>query len=207
MKTNLKTKLLILVLGSIILFSGCMSTLEVLDEMFLGTEQVASSKNGYAIGTYDTTYGKMELSQSGNMISGTYTGHTGSGTVEGTLDGNTLNGTWKDEDGSGRIAFVFTSDMRSFSGYWSYNTAVPNQERWDGNRVGAAPAQTTQPKPVAQPAAYTPAMRVVGTYDTTYGTMELSQSGSKISGTYSGYSGNWHCGRDAGCITLEVRER
>ncbi len=186
MKTTLKAKMAILVLGCIILSSGCMSTLEMLDEIFLETEQVASSKTGYAIGTYDTTYGMMELFQNGSMISGTYTGHTGTGTVEGLLDGNTLRGTWRDEDANGRIAFVFNPDMSKFSGYWSYNNLEPKAgsgDTWVGNRTGSAS------KMVASQPVQTP-LQVGGTYETGYGNMQLHQNGNKVSGTYKSYTGD-----------------
>ncbi len=194
MKTTLKAKMAILVLGCIILSSGCMSTLEMLDEIFLETEQVASSKTGYAIGTYDTTYGMMELFQSGSMISGTYTGHTGTGTVEGLLEGNTVRGTWKDESAAGRITFVFTPGMQTFSGYWSYGGVEPRQGlgsgeggAWEGTRTGT-PAKQSQA--IAQPVQSSQTPRLLGSYDTTYGKMELSQSGNRISGTYTGHTGS-----------------
>lgn len=166
----------------------------MLDEIFLETEQVASSKTGYAIGTYDTTYGMMELFQNGSMISGTYTGHTGTGTVEGLLEGNTVRGTWKDESAAGRITFVFTPGMQTFSGYWSYGGVEPRQGlgsgeggAWEGTRTGT-PAKQSQA--IAQPVQSSQTPRLLGSYDTTYGKMELSQSGNRISGTYTGHTGS-----------------
>lgn len=82
-------------------------------------------------GTWDSDWGPMELSQSGNQVTGTYE-HNG-GRITGTLSANTLSGTWSETptytapDDAGDFTFTLAADGKSFSGEW-----------WYGSRSGKA---------------------------------------------------------------------
>jgi hypothetical protein len=84
---------------------------------------------GSITGVYETSYGTMSLSQSGDGVSGSY--NSDNGKIFGTLAGNVLNGFWTEdgsaitcsslrggEDNWGTVTFDFTTT--GFSGSWDY---------------------------------------------------------------------------------------
>jgi hypothetical protein len=76
----------------------------------------------------------VTMKQTGSAVTGTY---TTVGRIEGTVDGRNLNGTWSNLCGAtkcgGRIAFVFSSDGRSFTGRWGFDDETPVW-KWTGSR-------------------------------------------------------------------------
>jgi hypothetical protein len=80
----------------------------------------------------------LVLAQSGTHVTGSYQQapgplHADPGTLSGELSGAQLRGTWRDSAGSsGPFQFVFSSDGRSFNGYWvSSSRSGP----WSGTRA------------------------------------------------------------------------
>ena len=72
----------------------------------------------------------MVLHQSGDAVTGTY--EHDMGRIEGTVSGNVLTGTWTQSSTSGTIQFQLADDCDSFDGSWRFSTSGG----WDGNWVG-----------------------------------------------------------------------
>jgi hypothetical protein len=99
-------------------------------------------------GTWTTTWTggvpdtKMALVQSGTTVTGTY--EYNEGRIIGIVQGDRLIGTWSEGSGgagsSGPIEYVFSSDGKSFGGWWGYTgedmTAIKKETpSWTGIRL------------------------------------------------------------------------
>jgi hypothetical protein len=73
---------------------------------------------------------EMQLSQTGNHVSGTY--NYKGGVVDGTSNGNILSGTWTQTSGDGVFHLSLSSDGKSFSGNWSASNG--SSGTWTGTR-------------------------------------------------------------------------
>ncbi|MGB3007210.1 MAG: hypothetical protein WBC06_11915 [Chitinophagaceae bacterium] len=88
-------------------------------------------------GTWQTKWGPMIITQSGNNITGTY-GHD-NGKVKGTITGNKLTGTWSEAPtylppkDAGEFEFTLSVDGKSFTGRWRYGNKGEWQIGWDGH--------------------------------------------------------------------------
>lgn len=116
-------------------------------------------------GNWSTNYGAMMLSQAGNNVTGTY--YAGDGKITGTLRGNKLTFTYRDRDDAGEGGFEFAADGKSFTGTWRAQSG--DNGEWTGSRPGSAAA----------------AISFTGNYTTTYGAMRLTQTGNRVTGSYS----------------------
>ena len=89
-------------------------------------------------GTWDTNWGTMVLSQSGNQVAGTYAYDTGQ--IVGTVSGNILTGIWSEEptysppDDAGDVVLTISSDGQTFSGQWRYDSSG-SWYGWSGTRI------------------------------------------------------------------------
>jgi hypothetical protein len=89
-------------------------------------------------GDWASTYGTVHLTCQGSTASGTY----GNGTLSGTANGNQLSGTFhlgrptaREFVEGGVFQFVSSADGHSFTGTWSYGTALsPTPNPWSGTR-------------------------------------------------------------------------
>ena len=91
-------------------------------------------------GEWDTNWGRMNLTQTGNTVTGTYVHQQG--TIFGTVLGNRLQGTWHQtgNNRSGYIDFIMSDDGMSFHGYWRWDDETArriwghtNWEVWEGS--------------------------------------------------------------------------
>ncbi len=95
-----------------------------------------------------TDCGEMTLSQSGNLVTGTYTHDNGG--IEGTVSGNTLTGRWSESpsyqepNDAGQFVFTMAPDCGSFTGTWGYGGC--DSERWSGPGPGAARPEPSPPR-------------------------------------------------------------
>ena len=92
---------------------------------------------GNFTGVWDTTWGEMRLTQSGNSVTGTY--EYSNGTIRGKVEGLTLKGTWAQDEGTaaestGGIEFNLSPSGNSWSGTWDCYSADGSGE-WTGTRV------------------------------------------------------------------------
>ncbi|MBK8998731.1 MAG: hypothetical protein IPM35_23665 [Myxococcales bacterium] len=110
-------------------------------------------------GKWDTTWGPLELTQSGTRVTGTYQYKSVQGSLTGTMDQNTLVIDWTEVGGagSGKGQFVMGADGRSFSGTWGTGASATSGGNWTGTRVGEAPVMATSPAPEAAPTGGAPA--------------------------------------------------
>ncbi|NJN96947.1 MAG: alpha/beta fold hydrolase [Anaerolineales bacterium] len=89
-------------------------------------------------GTWNTswdTFGSsgsaiMILTQSGNIVTGTYANSEISGTINGTSSGSSLTGIWTDNHNSGSFQFIMSANCRGFNG--TYLSATGGSGIWDG---------------------------------------------------------------------------
>jgi hypothetical protein len=135
-------------------------------------------------GTWSTTYGTMQLNQSGSSVTGTY--EANGGRLTGTVSGSLLRGTWAEmpsyapPDHAGDFEFELGPQGNSFIGRWRYGTSgAYSFTEWIGTRTGGATPGTSQPG-TSQPVTRS----WTGTWSTTMHTMRLSQSGSSVTGTF-----------------------
>jgi hypothetical protein len=86
-------------------------------------------------GTWSTSFGQMQLTQTGVTVSGTYTQDQGQ--ISGTASGHILSGTWTEAPSrqpptdAGALGFTLNSDLRSFSGYRRYGSSGESAP-WSG---------------------------------------------------------------------------
>jgi hypothetical protein len=113
----------------------------------LGSSSLRAGGFSWA-GTWKTSYGPMELRDSGSGIEGEYTTSCTEG--EGTIIGRytsptrlTVRGTWSQVDACnqrsnhGQVEFTLSTDRRAFSGKWSYgDTTDWESEGWNGTCEG-----------------------------------------------------------------------
>ena len=89
-------------------------------------------------GTWDTNWGTMVLSQSGNQVSGTYTWD--SGHIAGTVSGNVFIGTWSEApsysapNDAGEVQLTLSADGQTLSGQWRYDSSG-SWYGWTGTRI------------------------------------------------------------------------
>jgi hypothetical protein len=79
-------------------------------------------------GTWNTTFGSMTLTQTGNQVTGTYVDCSNpAATISGTVAGSVLDGTWTEpcHNAQGLIHFVLSADGSSFTGLWGLGSATP----------------------------------------------------------------------------------
>ncbi len=147
-------------------------------------------------GEWDTNWGKMVLTQSGNRVTGTYTHDQGR--IEGTIHGNTLTGTWSESpayappNDAGDIEFTMSDDGKSFSGKWRYGSEG-NWGTWEGGKritevlpAPVTPAPVT-PAPIAPAPASTLPPVVISPAVPTANDAEAFESGTRI--MWQNYSG------------------
>ena len=90
--------------------------------------------NGWS-GSWSTDFGGMQLTVSGNSVTGTYVSN--SGMLTGTISGNRLNGTWTElparqpPDNAGDFQFTLASGGGSFTGQWRYDS-TGDWQPWSG---------------------------------------------------------------------------
>ncbi|OQB13027.1 MAG: hypothetical protein BWY15_01991 [Firmicutes bacterium ADurb.Bin193] len=88
-------------------------------------------------GQWDSNWGNMVLTQSGNTVTGTYT-HD-SGRINAVVSGNKLTGTWSEapsyspDNDAGDIEFVMSADGTTFSGSWGYGSNLSGGS-WTGSK-------------------------------------------------------------------------
>jgi uncharacterized Zn-binding protein involved in type VI secretion len=119
---------------------GIFSLILTVMVLFSGFSYIYAAEYSWE-GSWDTTFGTMTLTQSGNRVTGTYTWDDGK--ITGTVDGNTLTGTWSDgktgaaPNGSGDIVFTMAADGKSFTGIYKYGSTGSGYT-WNGTRTAAA---------------------------------------------------------------------
>jgi len=99
----------------------------------------ASAPTGIWAGTWETTYGTMILSQSGNQVTGSY--EHSNGIIVGTVSGNVLTGTWSEAptytapDNAGDVVLTISPTGTTFTGSWRYGSSGGWAGSWSGTTI------------------------------------------------------------------------
>jgi hypothetical protein len=135
---------------------------------------VSQSPTGCSFtGTWDTDWGPMTLTQSGNQVTGTY--EHDNGRFTGTVTGSTVRGTWSESpsyappNDAGDAELTLGSNCKSFSGLWRYGTtgAWGSSASWDGTWTGSLKSAPVTQAPVTTAVTTTPTTRPPTTIVTT----------------------------------------
>ena len=116
-------------------------------------------------GTWSSTYGPLTLRQTGDRVVGQYQLEETSGLVEGTVDGRKLTFTYRESNASGEGWFELAADGSSFDGRWR-EKGKTEWSRWTGTSGRAQ------------------AGRFDGIWNSTYGPLQLQQTGNTAQGFY-----------------------
>ncbi len=147
-------------------------------------------------GTWDTDFGDLHLTQTGNVLTGSY--NWKDGRIVGTVSGNSATGTWSQSpsfqppDDAGDFTFTLSSGCQSFSGQWRYGSCG-----WEGTIRGTRAGQTIPPTPPTPPNPVPPAPAPVscawtGTWSCDWSdALNLTQSGTSVTGSY--FRPSWNC--------------
>ena len=85
---------------------------------------------------WETSYGRMVLSQEGNKVTGKYDHYNGE--LSGMVNGKNLRGNWRQTalffTDSGEMIFEMSDDGRSFSGRWRRGSSSSWTHNWTGTR-------------------------------------------------------------------------
>lgn len=90
-------------------------------------------------GTWKTDWGKMELTQKGNHVSGTIAWDEG--IIDGIVSGDEFRGTWSKKpsylppDDAGDVKLTIAPDYMSISGQWRYGSSGDWYESFSGKRL------------------------------------------------------------------------
>ena len=102
-------------------------------------------------GHYSSNWGDVDLSQSGDQVSGSYA-CCGGGTISGRIENQVIHFTWRQPDGNGRG--VWTISQSQLDGTWGKDTQESGGGRWDlssGGRQILIPAPPPTPAPQPEP--------------------------------------------------------
>jgi len=95
-------------------------------------------------GYWNTYFGNMTLTQSGNIVAGTY--EADGGRINGTVSGGRLVGNWSEAPSysppgqAGNIEFNLSDNCSFFSGHWRYGSEGNWSTNWSGTRILPAKA-------------------------------------------------------------------
>jgi len=112
---------------------------EIISNQANFTLNCASAPGGIWAGTWETTYGTMVLSQSGNQVSGNY--EHSNGHITGTVSGNVLTGTWSEAptyaapDNAGDVVLTISPSGTTFTGGWRYGSSGSWTMNWNGTTI------------------------------------------------------------------------
>lgn len=120
---------------------------------------------GSFAGTWDTSFGRMTLTQEGKKVRGHYEMEGNRCPVNGTVEKNRLTFTYEEPDVKGEGWFELSADGKGFSGKWRPDGGKGWRE-WTGKRVVVA------------------APGFAGLWSTTYGRMRLTEASSRVQGIY-----------------------
>lgn len=136
-------------------------------------------------GAWETTYGRMTLTEKDGKVAGKYGGDAA---IAGVREKNRFAFTYAEPNAKGEGWFELAADGQSFKGQWRAEGA----ERWlpwTGTRAAAQVGDV--PAGVA---------RFHGLWETTYGRMRLNQVGDLVTGCYAYHAGSWLEGKLVGGV-------
>lgn len=124
------TMFLVIAILAAVLMAGCTSLIKIPSST--GSQAGSGGTTPWS-GSWDSNWGTMQFTQSGDQVTATYTHNDGR--ITGTVSGNTLTGTWSESpsyqppDDAGDVVLTLSADGKSFTGNWRYGS---NTGTWDG---------------------------------------------------------------------------
>lgn len=110
-----------------------------------GAPAPAPAPNDDFAGEWESTFGRLKLTGSGDRLQGTY--EFCAGALSGTTRGNRLEGTWKEDTSActdsvsaarpiaeGTFSFTLDTEGDAFTGYYE-TRGSPERNKWNGTRV------------------------------------------------------------------------
>lgn len=142
-------------------------------------------------GTWNSPWGEMKLIQDGSKVTGSYT-HS-QGKITGTVNGRTFTGTWSEAPSyappyeAGDLVMTMSGNQNTLNGKWRYGSSGDWMTNWKATRAGTTTSTSsstqTSTSTISETAPWT------GKWITARGTMTLTQSGDRVTGTYNGGQG------------------
>jgi len=88
-------------------------------------------------GTYDTDYSKFHVRQQGTALVGCY--EYNEGLLDGVIEGRLMKIIWREGENTGPAVMVFSTDGKSFRGYWWHKgqEKVAPSGNWDGRKASS----------------------------------------------------------------------
>lgn len=114
------------------------------------------------LGTWDSTYGRLEIARQDSAIVGRYPG----GTIHGRLEAGRLTFRYQEADVAGDGWFELDPEQNRFSGKWRPDGGEAWLD-WTGTRIAPPPHDFT------------------GLWQSSFGRMRLTQTGDRVEGRYS----------------------
>jgi hypothetical protein len=112
---------------------------EMLSNQANFTLSCALAPGGIWAGTWETSYGTMVLTQTGNQVTGNY--EHSNGHITGTVSGNVLTGTWSEAptyaapDNAGDVVLTISPSGTTFTGGWRYGSSGSWTMNWNGTTI------------------------------------------------------------------------
>jgi hypothetical protein len=112
---------------------------EIISNQANFTLNCASAPGGIWAGTWETSYGTMVLTQTGNQVTGT--NEHSNGQITGTVSGNDLTGTWSEAptyaapDNAGDVVLTISPSGTTFTGGWRYGSSGSWTMNWNGTTI------------------------------------------------------------------------
>lgn len=133
--------------------------------MLLNATHVVSAQNSNWQGQWITDLGIMNLTQSGNTVSGSYDGN---GTIQASVSGHKLTGTYRRGNNSGQVSLEMAADRLAFSGEWSTQNGSGKWRGWRSDNSGSSDETAD----------------FSGVWLSSWGTLQLQQEGARVTGRY-----------------------
>jgi hypothetical protein len=112
---------------------------EIISNQANFTLNCALAPGGIWAGTWETSYGTMVLTQTGNQVTGNY--EHSNGHITGTVSGNVLTGTWSEAptyaapDNAGDVVLTISPSGTTFTGGWRYGSSGSWTMNWNGTTI------------------------------------------------------------------------
>jgi len=143
-------------------------------------------------GSWETTFGRMKLTQDGDKVSGFYEMEGRRCSIEGKLERKRFVFSYREPNARGEGYFDLSADGRSFAGKWRENGEGEYSD-WTGTRANVSAAAKND--------------RFTGLWETSFGRMRLVQKDNKVVGSYSFNGGSAIEGTVEGTkLTLQYKE-
>ena len=98
------------------------------------SSRAAAAPCGDFSGVYQTQYGPLRLTRSGDQVRGVYSSDEGKDSIiNGTVRGNVLSGRWMEPGRKGTFRFTLDPDGRSFTGSFAFDGDRNEAGEWGGH--------------------------------------------------------------------------